>query len=1281
MARLAALQRKGAAKVAPAGPQTHAARAARRPHSPFGLPLQAKLALGPARGRFEAEADRAADHVVSERTGMPALSSLGMASHGHLAGPSGGPQGEAPAAPTPIAVQRRCASCDEELQRKPAGPILRKCACGGDPGEECSCQKKEDEKFRVDRTASGAAGEHDALGRVNRVVARSGRPLAAGVRADMEQRFGRSFERVRIHDDADAATSAGAVAAHAYTVGDHIVFGPGRYRPGTREGRFLLAHELAHTVQQSGGQQPQPAGRVSQPHDSHEREAAAAASAVMGARPVSALTPAAPQVSRYSFGEFLDDVAGVAGSAVNAAGELAGSVVDGAERAWDQATAIASQIGSSVTFSGGKLSVTIPEVDPCPEFALQFHLSDLGLAPNMYVPIAEGVLPLSGMVNLYGSMGVNLTIDPEVGVQLVGCSIGPSTITIDPLSLSATLSSGFSVTGAVSLGSTLDLGARGEVGVLVIIPDPPIPLQIPVAGLEIGGTAEARVIGGGTIADTFTVRLTALPGGLPLVVPIPQAADLALDLALGADLGVGAYGSVDVLGVTVCRLVWPLFEWHGDTAGRLGLSFDLSASTRGISASINVSAARLDTSPFDALPLAFDRSVLEDNCPLCDALYSLDLMPSQNGGAWHGHPGPPLGGPLLVYPKNPDIASGALCRGVCGVDCAEGSCTVPYDRYVCEEMGDGHVWNVYGGYIDCGTHKGCRDHDACYDWAAEHGEGGLAGVIFGPLHRLCDLECLCTYGAPTCVGWATANPPYDPWLMSFADYALTKPGCRGPCPEEVEGEEEGTTVQQTCLPNIELLEMRSFEDRWDRDFGPVSLYRQFIEVPYIVGVWVGVDAWAHAAAAAFAELGPVVLANACLIYDPATGEYHGTASLGAGLNVGGGISLTGSVDAWASDFLCLLRVVDMEGGLNARANAAVPSSLSYNVDLVCRNGELWLEHGVDLETCLALAFDLDAFFNLDVFNIRLIEERWNLVKSEWEDCWNMTVDFAPVLVGQAPTITFDTTLLRVFELIRWLFGEASDRRGIRDIGPDPARDKGLLNPCGDGGDEPPPGPPVCTEVVQDPVTSQTAHTLGSIADQIDRTDWSTELFSLPTGGSNIVGVSMESVYLTDQHSPGSGDTKKAQKDIYGLRKLPTLSAHGGSGYKQTQVYIKGHLLNENVGGPAEDHNLYPISGQANSDHKLGPEKTVKGWVNTNHLLVYYAVEVVSRSDPVPIDVYGDGSCTYYYANAMLQCAYATYKLCNDQILERNPTTTQPIYSTFDVAGFSQSVRDKGCPQR
>lgn len=80
-----------------------------------------------------------------------------------------------------------------------------------------------------------------------------GQPMPASTRAEMESRFGEDFGDVRLHVGGEAAESAAAVGASAYTVGRDIVFGTGSYAPESASGREVLAHELAHVVQQGRG--------------------------------------------------------------------------------------------------------------------------------------------------------------------------------------------------------------------------------------------------------------------------------------------------------------------------------------------------------------------------------------------------------------------------------------------------------------------------------------------------------------------------------------------------------------------------------------------------------------------------------------------------------------------------------------------------------------------------------------------------------------------------------------------------------------------------------------------------------------------------------------------------------------------------------------------------------------------------------------------------------------------------------------------------------------------
>ena len=81
---------------------------------------------------------------------------------------------------------------------------------------------------------------------------RSNRPLSSQEKAFFEPCFGHDFSRVRIHADERAALRADALGAHAFTVGEDIFFSRGAYQLGDDGGRNLLAHELAHVVQQTG---------------------------------------------------------------------------------------------------------------------------------------------------------------------------------------------------------------------------------------------------------------------------------------------------------------------------------------------------------------------------------------------------------------------------------------------------------------------------------------------------------------------------------------------------------------------------------------------------------------------------------------------------------------------------------------------------------------------------------------------------------------------------------------------------------------------------------------------------------------------------------------------------------------------------------------------------------------------------------------------------------------------------------------------------------------------
>ena len=114
-----------------------------------------------------------------------------------------------------------------------------------------------------------------AGGSVAQVLHSSGQPLDAEARSTMQSRFGADFSNVHVHTGKLAAESAESLGALAYTVGNHVVFAEGQYQPGSSAGQKLLAHELAHVVQQSRGSGSAPTRDGSGPLETAAQAAAA----------------------------------------------------------------------------------------------------------------------------------------------------------------------------------------------------------------------------------------------------------------------------------------------------------------------------------------------------------------------------------------------------------------------------------------------------------------------------------------------------------------------------------------------------------------------------------------------------------------------------------------------------------------------------------------------------------------------------------------------------------------------------------------------------------------------------------------------------------------------------------------------------------------------------------------------------------------------------------------------------------------------------------------------
>ena len=182
--------------------------------------VQTKLAVSKPGDPLEREADQFAERVIG----------------GHSAQLSGG------AAPE---VQRQA-----DQQAEPA--VEREAAQPEEATEDAG--EGEDEILPEERAMGMLWPKRDDA-TAAAVSARSiprggGQPLAVEMRSFMRDRTGVDFANVRIHADGQAAASASRIAARAYTVGNHIYFDQGQYQPASQAGRKLLAHELAHVVQQ-----------------------------------------------------------------------------------------------------------------------------------------------------------------------------------------------------------------------------------------------------------------------------------------------------------------------------------------------------------------------------------------------------------------------------------------------------------------------------------------------------------------------------------------------------------------------------------------------------------------------------------------------------------------------------------------------------------------------------------------------------------------------------------------------------------------------------------------------------------------------------------------------------------------------------------------------------------------------------------------------------------------------------------------------------------------------
>ena len=195
--------------------------------------IQTKLTVNPPDDKYEQEADHMADQVVqrisSSRNGSVQRQAV--------------EEEEEPVQTKAIQRQEE----EEEMQMK---PLQRQ-----EEGEE-ELQTKPQRKgsYAVPTVNAGIESQiNTAKG--------TGRPLPENIRGSMENSFGKDFSGVRVHSGSQADTLSQSLQAKAFTTGQDIFFKGSEYNPESSEGQRLIAHELTHVVQQSGGASAKPIQR------------------------------------------------------------------------------------------------------------------------------------------------------------------------------------------------------------------------------------------------------------------------------------------------------------------------------------------------------------------------------------------------------------------------------------------------------------------------------------------------------------------------------------------------------------------------------------------------------------------------------------------------------------------------------------------------------------------------------------------------------------------------------------------------------------------------------------------------------------------------------------------------------------------------------------------------------------------------------------------------------------------------------------------------------------
>jgi hypothetical protein len=262
----------------------------------FGPKIQKKLTTGTVGDRYETEADNVADKVVNKRKtgGLLQSRSEEAVQQKPISESISTVQKQDLAQEQPLQKKGKEKEEDKKIQKKGEKEEDKKVQKKSDKEEDQKVQKKgeKEEDKKVQKKCADCEGEDKKVQKkggkeeekkpvqaklndsnaVNEGIESDlnsskggGNGMDKNTKREMESGFGANFSNVNIHTDSKAVQMSEQLGAQAFTHGNDVYFNKGKYNPNSKEGKHLLAHELTHTIQQTGSKTPNNVQKLSDP--------------------------------------------------------------------------------------------------------------------------------------------------------------------------------------------------------------------------------------------------------------------------------------------------------------------------------------------------------------------------------------------------------------------------------------------------------------------------------------------------------------------------------------------------------------------------------------------------------------------------------------------------------------------------------------------------------------------------------------------------------------------------------------------------------------------------------------------------------------------------------------------------------------------------------------------------------------------------------------------------------------------------------------------------------